>query len=86
MYIKTLQNGNPLFWAYKLPPYDTSKPAQEEQKEVEPQGDYNSRFEKIEKQLDEIHNKYRYLLYKYFFFNINNIINFSINVIKNRII
>lgn len=57
MYIKTLQNGNPLFWAYKITPYDTSKPAQEEQKEVEPQGDYNSRFEKIEKQLDEIQTK-----------------------------
>lgn len=33
MYIKTMQNGNPLFWAYKITPYDTSKPAQE-QKEI----------------------------------------------------
>ena len=30
MYIKTMQNGNPLFWAYKITPYDTSKPAQEQ--------------------------------------------------------
>ena len=31
MYIKTMQNGNPLFWAYKITPYDTSKPAQEKE-------------------------------------------------------
>lgn len=28
MYIKTMQNGNPMFWAYKILPYDSSKPPQ----------------------------------------------------------
>lgn len=58
MYIKTMQNGNPLFWAYKITPYDTSKPAQEEQKEEENIiQDYKNRFDKIEKAICEIQSK-----------------------------
>lgn len=59
MYIKTMQNGNPLFWAYKITPYDTSKPAQEEQKEEDIFQNFNLRFEKLEKEIVEIQNKFK---------------------------
>lgn len=29
IYIKTMQNGNPMFWAYKIMPYDATKPQTE---------------------------------------------------------
>lgn len=56
MYIKSMQNGNPLFWVYKIEPYNDSPKneaaAQEEATSQYP--NYDERFLKIEKQIDEI--------------------------------
>lgn len=61
MYIKTMQNGNPLFWAYKITPYDNSKPVQQEE-ELKPEENplvaqleqFDNRFNELEKQIVEI--------------------------------
>lgn len=67
MYIKTMQNGNPMFWAYRILPYDGSNP--ESMKKQEPQQkqatnqdgqilkhfeSYDSRFNKLENQVTNI--------------------------------
>lgn len=62
MYIKTMQNGNPMFWAYKILPYDSSKPAQENEeiikKDTSPIEEqfkkYDNRFMAIEQQVSDI--------------------------------
>lgn len=65
MYIKSMQNGNPLFWAYKVEPYDsTSNKNQNTQDNSQKQEDknninqlfeqYNNRFLKIENEINNI--------------------------------
>jgi hypothetical protein len=63
MYIKTMQNGNPMFWAYKIMPYDTTKPQSEpvevkksENPFAEQFEKYDNRFDKIEQQVGELQN------------------------------
>lgn len=58
MYIKTMQNGNPMFWAYKVFPIgaETDKklegaPTQEDSSLTEELQRLNSRIETLEKQL-----------------------------------
>lgn len=61
MYIKSMQNGNPLFWAYKIEPYDQSN-IQKNDVAAAPQQDnitdilaqHNNRFLKIEDQINAI--------------------------------
>lgn len=57
MYIKTMQNGNPLFWAYKITPYDSSKSAQEEEAAQQEENNFSIRIDKLEKQIAEILTK-----------------------------
>lgn len=67
MYIKTMQNGNPMFWAYRILPYDGSnsepiKKQEPQQKQVVNQDEqilkhfenYDSRFNKLESQMTNI--------------------------------
>lgn len=71
MYIKTMQNGNPMFWAYRIMPYDgAATPAVNEknhetaQKPVDGATEkileqfkvYNSKFAKLENQVSTIEN------------------------------
>lgn len=65
MYIKTMQNGNPLFWAYKIEPYDASKPTTQTQNEenekpkenlLEQFEQYDKRFLNLEQKVSEIQN------------------------------
>lgn len=65
MYIKTMQNGNPLFWAYKIEPYDASKSTNQTQTEKETKSEnsfleqfeqYDKRFLNLEQQVLEIQN------------------------------
>lgn len=67
MYIKTMQNGNPMFWAYKIMPFDSTKPQQEERKEEKKEKNpfaaqfeqYDSRFNRLEQQVEELQNSLR---------------------------
>lgn len=67
MYIKTMQNGNPMFWAYRILPYDGSnsepiKKQEPQQKQVANQDEqilkhfenYDNRFNKLENQVINI--------------------------------
>lgn len=67
MYIKTMQNGNPMFWAYRILPYDGSnsepiKKQEPQQKQVVNQDEqilkhfenYDNRFNKLESQVTNI--------------------------------
>lgn len=62
MYIKTMQNGNPMFWAYRILPYDseqkTSPPEESSNKEENPLAaqfeQVDNRFVKLEKQVNDI--------------------------------
>lgn len=67
MYIKTMQNGNPMFWAYRILPYDGSnsepiKKQEPQQKQANNQDEqilkhfenYDSRFNKLESQVTNI--------------------------------
>lgn len=64
MYIKTMQNGNPLFWAYRIEPYDTTKTndnqVQNKKDEENPfviqLEQYDKRFLNLEQQVAEIQN------------------------------
>lgn len=69
MYIKTMQNGNPMFWAYRIVPYDgtTSEPVKKQevqQKQVAAPDEqilkhfenYDNRFNKLENQVSTIEN------------------------------
>ena len=69
MYIKTMQNGNPMFWAYRIVPYDgtTPEPAKKQetqQKQVVAPDEqilkhfenYDNRFNKLENQVSTIEN------------------------------
>lgn len=64
MYIKSMQNGNPLFWAYRITPFDGTK-TPEETRQVEQQQQqinpliekfetYDQKFLNLEEQIDEI--------------------------------
>lgn len=61
MYIKSMQNGNPLFWAYKIEPYDQSN-TQKNDAAAAPQQDniteilaqHDNRFLKIEEHINTI--------------------------------
>lgn len=60
MYIKSLQNGNPMFWAYKIIPYDENQKANEQAQTQEKPNlseqfmKYDARFDNIENQIGEI--------------------------------
>ena len=62
MYIKTMQNGNPMFWAYRILPYDSeqknSPPEESSNKEENPLAaqfeQVDNRFVKLEKQVSDI--------------------------------
>ena len=67
MYIKTMQNGNPMFWAYRILPYDGNnsepiKKQEPQQKQVANQDEqilkhfenYDNRFNKLESQVTNI--------------------------------
>lgn len=62
MYIKTMQNGNPMFWAYKILPYDASKPTQENEEIIKKDSNpieeqfkkYDNKFMIIEQQVSDI--------------------------------
>ena len=62
MYIKTMQNGNPMFWAYRILPYDSeqknSPPEESSNKEENPLAaqfeQVDNRFTKLEKQVNDI--------------------------------
>lgn len=64
MYIKTMQNGNPLFWAYRIEPYDATKTndnqVQNKKEEENPfviqLEQYDKRFLNLEQQVAEIQN------------------------------
>lgn len=66
MYIKTMQNGNPMFWAYRIAPYDntnTISQNQEKSTNTEQIGNiseqleqYNNRVLKLEEQVNNIQN------------------------------
>lgn len=65
MYIKSLQNGNPLFWAYKITPYDNSVPLQQQEEQTKDNNNneiieqfkkYDNRFQSIEGKVFEIQN------------------------------
>lgn len=59
MYIKTMQNGNPIFWAYKISPYDNTNSAETNSKIEDKQIDkYEQRFLEIEKQVNELKNSF----------------------------
>lgn len=63
MYIKTMQNGNPMFWAYKILPYDNAAKETEEtpkDNSIATQLEqYDNRFVKIEQQVEEIQKSLR---------------------------
>lgn len=62
MYIKTMQNGNPLFWAYKITPFDATTPRQENASSEEKENndfaavfkEYDNRFVQIEQKISEL--------------------------------
>lgn len=60
MYIKSLQNGNPMFWAYKITPYDENQKSNEQAQTQEKPNlseqfmKYDARFDNIENQIGEI--------------------------------
>ena len=60
MYIKSLQNGNPMFWAYKIIPYDENQKGNEQAQTQEKPNlseqfmKYDARFDNIENQIGEI--------------------------------
>ena len=62
MYIKTMQNGNPMFWAHRILPYDSeqknSPPEESSNKEENPLAaqfeQVDNRFVKLEKQVSDI--------------------------------
>lgn len=67
MYIKSMQNGNPLFWAYKIEPYDASN-RQTNNNETKTENkdnikqlfeQYDNRFNKIENEIISIQNSIR---------------------------
>jgi hypothetical protein len=61
MYIKTMQNGNPMFWAYKITPYENTNQKEVTKTPETPQinfneqfEQYNNRFLKLEEQVNGI--------------------------------
>ncbi len=60
MYIKSLQNGSPMFWAYKIIPYDENQKTNEQVQTQEKPNlseqfmKYDARFDNIENQIGEI--------------------------------
>lgn len=69
MYIKTMQNGNPLFWAYKIEPYEATKPSRvnnnnnnneenskQENSFLNQLKQYDERFTNLEQKVLEIQN------------------------------
>ena len=60
LYIKTMQNGSPMFMAYKLMPYETPKEKEKETDTTNLLADYQSykkRVEELEKKLSTLINK-----------------------------
>lgn len=69
MYIKTMQNGNPMFWAYRIVPYDGTTPESTKKQEAQQKQvvapdeqilkhfeNYDNRFNKLENQVSTIEN------------------------------
>lgn len=69
MYIKTMQNGNPMFWAYRIVPYDGTTPEPTKKQEAQQKQvvapdeqilkhfeNYDNRFNKLENQVSTIEN------------------------------
>lgn len=62
MYIKTMQNGNPMFWAYRILPYDAEQKSGITNNSEKESNNSNSiqieqidsRFVKLEKQISDI--------------------------------
>ena len=57
MYIKTVQNGSPLFWSYKIIPY-----VKEEDATPQSQTKYEEDFNGIKKRISEIEEKINFLV------------------------
>lgn len=53
MYIKTMQNGNPLFWAYKIEPFDNAAKETSNSSVVE-NNDENSFASQVEKRFSTL--------------------------------
>lgn len=81
MYLKTMQNGNPLFWAYKITPFDNSTPKEEVEQNSKKEEinleekikTFEEKFQKIEEQIEQfkktrkrVRRNVRHELYIYF--------------------
>ena len=53
MYIKTMQNGNPLFYPYKILPFNQESP-QNKEVQKDQLSSYNERLEKLEKDFEKL--------------------------------
>lgn len=51
MYIKTMQNGTPMFWAYKIEPYDSKNEKNREQENLDINNGKNDYEIKLEEEL-----------------------------------
>lgn len=56
MYIKTVQNGSPLFWSYKIIPYTKEEPMPANQTKIE------KIPEELEKRINKIEEKVNFLV------------------------
>jgi len=57
MYIKTMQNGNPLFWAYKIAPLDINKTQSTQEEVKQEENEIVSQLQQYEKRLSQIEQK-----------------------------
>lgn len=56
MYIKTMQNGTPMFWAYKITPYDNKNNGESQEGESAEKNDFNVNKD-ILKEMEAYKNK-----------------------------
>lgn len=59
MYLKSMQNGNPMFMAYKISPYNTNatEPQQQQQQNEDSRFQhYDAKISELEKQLNALKN------------------------------
>lgn len=58
MYIKTMQNGNPLFWAYKITPYENSTDNKKsEETQTNFSEDFLNQFKQLSDKVENIENQ-----------------------------
>lgn len=62
MYIKAIQNGNPLLYPFKLVPFTQSPPTQDE--EEKPKEDYSSQIKECNSKIHELEEKFESILKK----------------------